>query len=147
MHPKLAKPVEHVIKAARALAREADQEYLGTEHVLLAIRMEDDGVAARLLDRFRVDEHRLRAEIARLAIKSMEETWVFGRLPGSPHLKNVIATAVDLAKQMGSDEVAAQHLLLAMLKEKGSIAYQAIKKLGMTYDAAQDAALEFSAKE
>lgn len=147
MYLKLAKPVEQVIKTARALARQADQEYLGTEHLVLAIRLEDDGVAARLLDRFGVDEHRLRAQLARLASKSMEETWVFGRLPGSPHLKSVIASAIELAQRMGSDKVWAQHLLLAMLREQGSIACSALKKLGMTYEAAQDAAGELTSKK
>ena len=144
MYLKLAKPVEQVIKTARTLARQADQEYLGTEHLLLAIRQEDEGVAARLLDRFDVDEHRLRAQLTRLASKSMEETWVFGRLPGSPHLKSVIAAAIELAQRMGSGEVWSEHLLLAMLKEQGSIACSALNKLGMTYEAAQSAAEELA---
>ena len=61
----------------------------------------------------------------------MEETWVFGRLPGSPHFKNVVAGAIEAARQLESKEVCTEHLLLALLKEKGSVAYDTLKNLGV----------------
>jgi len=146
MYVKLTKRVEAIIKQARSFAREADQEYLGTEHVLLAIAREGTGVGARVLQAFGVDEYRLRAEIAKLTRKSMEETWVFGRLPGSPHLKASVATAIELAQKMNAQELGTEHLLLAMLSERGSIARQSLEALGVTFDKAVGEIRTLSAK-
>lgn len=145
MYEKLTKRVEKVIELARSIARQADQEYLGTEHVLLAVQQEGTGIGAKLLDHFGVDEHRLKAELDRHVRKSMEDTWVFGRLPGSPHLKSAIGSAIELAQQLDSKEVCTEHLLLAMLKEKGSIAEQTLRKLGLTYKKARDETLKMAA--
>ena len=146
MYEKLTKRVEEVIKLARSIARQADQEYLGTEHVLLAVQQEGTGVGAKVLDRLGVDEYRLKAELARHVRKSMEDTWVFGRLPGSPHLKSVIACAIELARRLDSNVVCTEHLLLAMLKEKGSLAEQALRSLGVTYQRAEDETLKIVAE-
>ena len=133
MYGKFSKRVEKVITLARKLAQGEDQEYLGTEHVLLAIAQEGTGVAAELLGKHGADEYRLKATIDRLVGDSMTETWVFGNLPGSPHLKNAVAAAVEQAQDLNSEHVCAEHLLLGLLKEDGSIAAQALKHLGITY--------------
>ena len=54
--------------------------------------------------------------------------WI-GRLPGTPHFKNVVSGAIEAARQLESREVCTEHLLLALLKEKGSVAYNALKNL------------------
>jgi ATP-dependent Clp protease ATP-binding subunit ClpC len=132
MYEKLSKRVETVIKLARQMAREGDQEYLGTEHVLLAIAQEGTGAGSAILMSQGADEQKLAGEVEQLVRKSLEETWVFGTLPGSPHLKSVVANAVDLAQQIGSSEVCTEHLLLAMSREEGSVAAQALANLGVT---------------
>ncbi len=132
MYEKLSKRVESVVKLARSIASNDDQEYLGTEHILLAIAGDGAGLGFRILKDNGVDEHKLGAEIKRLSRKSLEETWVFGSLPGSPHLKAVVATAIDVAQQLGAREVCTEHLLLAMLAEEGSVAGQALRNLGVT---------------
>ncbi len=136
MYEKFSKRVSTVVEHARKIAREADQEYLGTEHVLVAIMREGSGVGAKVLSSFGVDEYRLKAEIDRLVRKSMEDTWVFGKLPGSPHLKSTVATAVRMAQELESKEVCTEHLLLAMLREEGSVAERALLAFGATYDKA-----------
>ena len=55
------------------------------------------------------------------------------RLPGTPHFRNVVATAIEQARQMESKEVCTEHLLLALLREKGSVAYRALKQLGINH--------------
>jgi len=61
-----------------------------------------------------------------------EDTWVFGRLPGTPHFKNVIAHAIEGAREIKSKEVCTEHLLLGLLAEKGSVAYAVLKALGIS---------------
>lgn len=131
MYERLSKRVENIIRAAHAIAREYEQEWVGTEHVLLAISRDGGGLGARILLAQGADYHRLKAEVDLLMKQSLEETWVFGRLPGTPHFKNVMARAIEAAQQLNSKEVCTEHLLLALLKEEGSVAHNALKKLGI----------------
>lgn len=134
MLPKASARVEKVIKLANAVAREYDREYVGTEHLLLAIASDGTGLGAEILSRHGVTPEKLRREVDALVQKSMEETWVFGRLPGTPHFKNVMAVAIEQCQQLEGRELCTEHLLLALLKEPGCIACKALKALGVTYD-------------
>jgi ATP-dependent Clp protease ATP-binding subunit ClpC len=134
MLPKSSRRVTSVFKIAEQIAREHEQEYVGTEHVLLAIQREGTGLGAAVLSKHGVTTERLRYEVESLVKKQMEETWVFGRLPGTPHFKNVMATAIEQCQQLGASEVCTEHLLLALLKERGSVAFKALKNVGVTYE-------------
>ncbi len=136
MYEKFSGNVERVIKLAEEIAREYDMEYVGTEHVLLAIQREGTNVGAQILARHGITGPLLKNEIDRLTQKSMEDTWVFGRLPGTPHFKNVVAIAIEQARQLESKDVRSEHLLLALLRESGSVAYQALRNLGLSHEAA-----------
>lgn len=133
MLPKSSHRVAAVIQLANEIAREFDQEYVGTEHLLLAIGREGTGIGAAVLSARRVSATTLREEVDRLVQKSMEETWVFGRLPGTPHFKNVMATAINECQQLKAKEVCTEHLLLALTRETGCIAHKALKALGLEY--------------
>ena len=131
MYEKLSTRVEGVVKLAHDIAREYDEEYVGTEHVLLAISREGTGVGAKVLLNHGATPEKIKQQVDQLIKHSMEETWVFGRLPGSPHFKNVVAGAIEAARQLESKEVCTEHLLLALLKEKGSVAHNALQNLGV----------------
>jgi len=144
MLPKASQRVGEVIKLANEIAREYELEYVGTEHVLLAIQREGSGVGAAILTKRGITAGKLRDEVDKLVKKQMEETWVFGRLPGTPHFKNVMATAIKQCQQLEAKEVGTGHLLLALLKEKGSVAFKALKNLNLTYDAARTDVIELT---
>lgn len=134
MLPRSSARVAELIKLSNRIAREYDQEYVGTEHLLLAIQQEGTGVGAAILAKRGITQESLRAEVDRLVKKRLEETWVFGRLPGTPHFKNVMARAIEQCQQLKSDTVRAEHILLALLNEKGSVASTALANLGVKYD-------------
>lgn len=138
MLPKSSHRVAEVIKIANVIAREYDREYVGTEHVLLAIQREGTGVGAAVLAKHGITQGKMRDEIDKLIKKQMEETWVFGRLPGTPHFKNVIAQAIQQCQQLESKEVCTEHILLALLTERGSVAYKTLKNLQLSYEDARD---------
>ncbi|MBI4580740.1 MAG: hypothetical protein HY718_13620 [Planctomycetes bacterium] len=138
MYERLSPRVDQVIKLANAIAREYDQEYVGTEHVLLAIAREGTGLGATILRDSSATEERLRAEVDKLVKASLEDTWVFGRLPGSPHFRNVMARAIEEARDLSSKHVCTEHLLLALLAEKGCVAQAALKSLGVTPKSVRD---------
>jgi ATP-dependent Clp protease ATP-binding subunit ClpC len=137
MLPKSSSRVAEVIKLANSIAREYEQEYVGTEHVLLAILREGTGVGSAVMKKHGITEGKLKDEIDRLVKKRLEETWVFGRLPGTPHFKNVMALAIQQCQQLNALEVCTEHLLLALLQERGSVAYKALTSLGLAYDRAR----------
>lgn len=134
MQEHLNKRVDEVIRLANEAAREYEQEYVGTEHILLGILREGTGLGARLLALHGLTEEKVRPAIDKLVKASLEDTWVFGRLPGSPHFINVMATAIEEARGMESREVRTEHLLLALLKEKRSVAYEVLRSCGLKSD-------------
>ena len=87
-----------------------------------------------------------RAEIERLMQRDKEDTWVFGRLPGSPHYKNVMALAIDEATQLAAKEIGSEHLLLSLLREKGSAGQRALANLGVTLKACREEAQRYVSK-
>jgi ATP-dependent Clp protease ATP-binding subunit ClpC len=133
MLPKSCKHLTRVIQLANEVAREYDQEYVGTEHLLLAVAREGENGGAQVLLDQGITEHKLRAEVEKLIEKQMEETWVFGRLPGTPHFKNVMATAIKECQALEMPEVRSEHLVLALLREPGSVANQTLVDLGLDY--------------
>lgn len=132
MYQHMNKGLERVIKVAHEIAREYEQEYVGTEHLLLAIAREDMGLASQVLSEFGVTQDKVKAAVDRLIQASLEDTWVFGRLPGTPHFRNVMAKAIEEARNLGSKEIGTEHLLIGLLLEKGSVGYEALKSLGLT---------------
>lgn len=131
--PTLDTDADFVLKKlSQDVAREFDLEYVGTEHVLLALLRHNSGVAARVLAAFGVTEQKARLEVERMIAKDMEDTWVFGRLPGSPHYRNVIALAISEAEQLESKSISSEHLLLALLREENSTAQRVLAKFGVT---------------
>ena len=145
MYEKLSRRVEGVIKDAHNIAREYEEEYVGTEHVLLAISREGTGVGAKVLLKNGANPEKIKEQIDQLIQRSMEETWVFGRLPGTPHFKNVVAGAIEAARQLESKEVCTEHLLLALLKEKGSVAYNALRNLNLRLEEVRNDVVELGA--
>ena len=131
MYERLSPALERVIKHANDYAREYAQDYVGTEHLLLGILRDGGNTAASLLAARGVTEAKAREAVDRLIKQSLEDTWVLGRLPGTPNFRNVIATAIEEARQWESREVEPEHLLLALLQEKGSTAYSALTELGV----------------
>lgn len=131
MYERLSGRVEKIIKLSQEIAREYDQDYVGTEHLLLAILQEGTGVGAILLAEQGIGLARVKEVVDRLMLKSAEETWVFGRLPGTPHFRNVMAIAIEEARQFESKEVCSEHMLLALAREEGSVAQATLLELGV----------------
>ncbi len=134
-YPRLDKACDHVLKkVAQEIAYEYGLDYVGTEHILLALLRESDGVASTVLKKLKVDEARARRMVDEVLERQMEDTWVFGRLPGSPHYRNVVALAIDEATQLESKQIGTEHLLLGLLREEGSTAQVVLNKLGVSLE-------------
>lgn len=131
MFEKLTPRMERVLKMSQQVARDYEQDYVGTEHLLLAILQEGTGVGSSILADNDITLARAKVAVDKLIKKSLEDTWVFGRLPGTPHFRNVMAIAIEEARQLESKVVCTEHLLLALSKEDGSVAQAALHELGV----------------
>lgn len=131
MFEKLTPRMDKVLKLSQRIARDYEQDYVGTEHLLLAILREGTGVGSAILRDRGIDAARAKTVVDRLIQASMEDTWVFGRLPGTPHFRNVMAAAIEEARQLESKVVCSEHLLIALAGAAGSVASAALAEMGV----------------
>lgn len=120
-----------IVQRAEQLARDEGSEFVGTEHFLMAIVGDGTCTGARVLHGYQIDAERVNRTLSDVMKAQKEGTWVPGRLPGSPHLHNVMELAIDEATQMESSKIGSEHLLLALLREPESTARRILTKLGI----------------
>ena len=138
---RLAPDARAVVDLANEIAHDFGLEYVGTEHILLAILRHHDNVGARALERLGTDEDQVRAALDELFQRAKEDTWVFGRLPGSPHYRNVIERAMEIAEQLESKSITCAHLLLALFHDQQSAARRILSGQGVSLKKCRDAVL------
>lgn len=131
MFEKLTPSLDRIIKLSQSIARDYEQDYVGTEHLLLAMLQENNSMAAEILRDNGVDLSRAKAVVDRLIKSTLEDTWVFGRLPGTPHFRNVMSAAIEEARQLESKFVNPEHMLIALAREEGSVASAALAEMGI----------------
>ena len=124
-----------VLDLAKDIAREYGQGYVGTEHLLLAILREGTGLGAKALVAEGVSEEAAGEVISELAKDRLHETWVMGRLPGTPHFRDVLSRAAHEARGQGNWLIGSAHILLALLSEEDSIGAQTLVTLGVSQEA------------
>lgn len=131
-----------VVDLSNSIAQEFGLEYVGTEHILLALVRHNGGVAANVLQSLGIDEFKVRHAVEEVVRRSKEDTWVFGRLPGTPHYRDVIERAMEIAEQLESSQIRPEHLLLALFRHPDSSAAQALAILGLGRKRCQEEVLK-----
>ena len=131
MFEHLSTRANKAMRLSQQIAREMNLDYVGSEHVLLGVLEEGTGAGALLLKESGLTRTKIREQVTKLTAAQMEETWVIGRLPGTPHFTNVIAKAIEQAQGLGHNYVGPEHLLLGLLKEEGCVAQRILLKAGM----------------
>lgn len=134
MHQHLSEKARDILSAAQKLAHEEQLEYVGTEHVLLAILDHADCLAAQILRDHGVDFAHLRKLIEARDTAPREETLVFGRLPGSPHFQHAVSTAIREADRKPNRGLGTDCILLALAQQEGSAAQKALAALGLNHE-------------
>ena len=130
---------QSIMLLAREFARQYGQQYIGTEHLLMAILGEPAGLGARALESLSVDQDGVKAQIDLLLKARLHETWVMGRLPGTPHFRDILARARDRAKGTQNWQIGSEHLLLAILEERNCTGCRVLEALGITLATARAA--------
>ena len=124
-------------KAVLAIAQEEAKFFkhqsVGSEHLLLALVIEQDGIAGKTLREMSVQETDIREEIEHITgYGLMKEYPVGGFLPYSPRGRQIFAYAGDEAKRLGSQQIGTEHLLLGMLRDEEILAARILLNLGFS---------------
>src|SRR3989442_2753554 len=117
-----------IIVLAREEAERHQNDYLGTEHLVLAILRETDGVALMILKKMGLSTEQIRLEIER-NLPGGGTTMTFGEIPFSPRVKKVIEYAVEEARLLGHNHIGGEHLLLGLLREEEGIGRELLPEL------------------
>ena len=135
----LSERAHRVLQLAEEAAQEYRQGYVGTEHLLLGIAREGMSLGARTLLRHGVTEYRAKAIVDELTQKRTVETWVTGRLPGTPHFMDVFGRAERIAERLGHSRICTEHLLAALLTQTGSLGWEALQQMGISMEMVESA--------
>ncbi len=122
-----------VMALANQEAQRFNHEYVGTEHILLGLVKEGQGVAANVLHNLQVDLKKIRLEVEKI-VKSGPNMVTMGKLPQTPRAKKVIEFAIEEARNLGHNYVGTEHLLLGLLREHDGVAAQVLMNLGLKLD-------------
>ncbi len=121
-----------VLSLAQEEAQRFNHNYIGTEHILLGLVREGEGVAARVLSNLGVDLHKVRAAVE--FIIGRGEKPPTGEIGLTPRAKRVIELSVDEARQLTHNYIGTEHLLLGLLREGEGVAAGVLESLGMNLD-------------
>ncbi len=131
---KLDPHARRALTLAHEEAHGYGHNYIGTEHVLLGIIREGEGVGARSLSSLGVDLHAAREAVetivGRVGYPAGKEVPPPGWIPYTPRVRKVIGLASDESRRLGHDHIGTEHLLLGIIHEGGGVANVILEKVG-----------------
>ncbi|MCI1642660.1 MAG: ATP-dependent Clp protease ATP-binding subunit [Actinomyces sp.] len=128
MFERFTDRARRVVVLAQDEARGLNHNYIGTEHLLLGLITEGEGVAAKALEMMDIKRDDVRAAV--IDIIGEGEKPVEGHIPFTPRAKRVFELSLREALQLGHNYIGTEHLLLGLLKEGEGVAAQVLTKLG-----------------
>src|ERR687888_2055223 len=121
-----------VLILAQDEAQRFNHNYIGTEHLLLGLVREGEGVAAKMLSNLGVELNRVRSAVE--FIIGRGDRMVLGEISLTPWAKKVIDLAVEEARRLGHNYIGTEHLLLGLVREGEGIAAMVLESLGVTME-------------
>ena len=120
------------LNIAQEQARYFKHQAVGTEHLLIALSLEKNGVAANLLRQLNVSTDDLREEIERFTgYGTMTNLTSNSYLPYSPKMREILSVAGQLARQLGTDRIGTEHLMLALLSDANILSSRILNSLNV----------------
>jgi ATP-dependent Clp protease ATP-binding subunit ClpC len=121
-----------VVVLAQEEARALRHNYIGTEHLLLGLLREEEGLAARVLESLEVTTENVRAQVARIVGQGDE--LAVGQIPFTPRAKRVLELALREALSLGHNWIGTEHVLLGLAREDDGVAKQILLDVGVDAD-------------
>ena len=130
MFNRFTERARKVIILAKEEARRFNHDYIGTEHILLGLIREGEGVAAAVLQKMGVSLENIRLEIEKL-VQPGPTTQIIGDIPFTPRSKKALELAAEEARSLGHNYIGTEHLLLGLIREGEGVASQVLLNLGL----------------
>ncbi len=128
MFERFTDRARRVVVLAQDEARSLKHHYIGTEHLLLGLITEGEGVAAKALEMMEIKRDAVRAAVIDVIGEGQKP--VEGHIPFTPRARRVFELSLREALQLGHNYIGTEHLLLGLLKEGEGVAAQVLTKLG-----------------
>ena len=128
MFERFTEGARQVVALAQEEAVALGHNYIGTEHLLLGLLREDEGVAARVLASLGMDVEGTRVQVARIVGEGTEAT--FAQIPFTPRTKKVLELALRESLRLGDDYIGSGHLLLGLVREGEGVANRILRDAG-----------------
>src|SRR5262245_3365893 len=129
---KFTERARRVLTLAQEEAQRFNHNYIGTEHLLLGLVREGEGVAAKVLANMGVELNKVRSAVE--FIIGRGDRMVMGEIGLTPRAKKVIELAVDEARRLNHQYIGTEHLLLGLVREGEGIAAGVLESLGVSLD-------------
>ena len=141
MNHRFTQKAQNAIQAACNFARELGHTYIGSEHLLLGLAFEQDGIASRLLEGLGVSSQKMKDTISELT--GVGTPTMVGADEMTPRMKRILEASADLAGKSGQTYIGTEHLLAAILNEHDSVAVHALENCGISVSDLKNSVLSF----
>ncbi|MFQ5516682.1 MAG: ATP-dependent Clp protease ATP-binding subunit [Acidimicrobiia bacterium] len=128
MFERFTDRARRVVVLAQEEARLLNHNYIGTEHILLGLIHEGEGVAARALESMNIDLEKVRSQVVEVIGQGGQTP--SGHIPFTPRAKKVLEYSLREALQLGHNYIGTEHILLGLMRETEGVAAQVLDKLG-----------------
>ncbi len=132
---KFSERARRVLTLAQEEAKQARHSYIGTEHILLGLVREDEGVAAKVLTNLGINLSKIRPAVEFIIGRGEKPS--SGDIGLTPRAKRAIELAIDEARQIGHNYIGTEHLLLGLLHEGEGVAAHVLESFGVTLERAR----------
>ncbi len=133
MNDRFTQRVRKVLFLARDEAGRLQHDYIGTEHLLLGVIREGEGVAANVLRRMKIDFENIQKAVEESVNAPMGPVSI-GEIPFTPRAKKVLELSIDEARLHNHNYVGTEHLLLALIREGEGVAARVLSDLGADHE-------------
>jgi len=141
MFNRFTERARKVIILAKEEARRFNHDYIGTEHILLGLVREGEGVAATVLQKMGVSLENIRIEVEKL-VQPGPTTQIIGDIPFTPRAKKALELSAEEARSLGHNYIGTEHLLLGLIREGEGIASQVLLNLGLDLNTVRNEVME-----
>jgi len=141
MFNRFTERARKVIVLAKEEARRFNHDYIGTEHLLLGLIREGEGVAAAVLQKMGLSLESIRLEVEKL-VQPGPSTQILGDIPFTPRSKKSLELAAEEARALGHNYISTEHLLLGLLREGEGVASQVLVNSGLDLNSVRSEIME-----
>ena len=145
MFERFTERARKVVVKAQDEARFLKQNYIGTEHILLGLINEKEGMAARVFYELNISFDDIRSAVREVVTEGTSES--YEHIPFTPRAKKVLELSLREALQMGHNYIGTEHILLGLLREGEGVAARVLNSMGVTLDNVKEKVKELLNKQ